>query len=117
MWLETARSCLSPIVELYAHTSPFEAFFPLVMHYLKAAFWFVLALAGPGSGQESSPSATAGVEALVQRRLPDHVDAFEFSIRPHTDSPAPIPDEFTVTSTDDGKIRVEGTTTSALVSG
>lgn len=89
------------------------------MHLVKTAFFFVAAWIGTGSAVDT-PS-TAGLESLVRRRLPDHVGSFEFSIRApqgvSTHALKPIPDEYTVTSTEDGKIRVEGTTLSALSSG
>lgn len=84
------------------------------MHLVKTAFWLVAAWVGTGSADTPS---TKGIESLVKRRLPDHADSFEFSIRVTESALTPIPDEYTVTSTDSGKIRVEGTTLSALASG
>lgn len=62
-------------------------------------------------------SATSGVEALVRRRLP-HIEAgFEFAIINATASESKKHDSYVVSSTDDAKVRVEGTTTSALLTG
>lgn len=105
---------LSTSLELCTSASVFAPFVPLAMHLVKTAFWFLAAWIGTGSADTPS---TAGIEALVKRRLPDHADAFEFRIRSTDRAQTPIPDIYTVTSADNGKILVEGTTLSALASG
>lgn len=62
----------------------------------------------------SSPS-TAGIEALVQRRLPQHVHSFEFSIANATS--AGESDSYTVSTAQSGKVKVEGNSLSALATG
>ncbi|KAK5996206.1 Alpha-N-acetylglucosaminidase [Cladobotryum mycophilum] len=58
--------------------------------------------------------STAGVEALVRRRLPQHADAFEFTlVDGHDDND----ESYIVKSSGDGKVHVQGTTLSALLSG
>ena len=61
--------------------------------------------------------STDGVAALVQRRLPQHADAFEFTLVNISTSTTRENDSYTVTSTVGGKIVVEGNTVSALLSG
>lgn len=62
-----------------------------------------------------------GILGLVKRRLPDHADGFQFRLvgddieLPLTGQPAI--DEYTVSSTRDGKILVEGNSPIALASG
>jgi alpha-N-acetylglucosaminidase len=68
------------------------------------------------TGAAAAPS-TAGIEALVQRRLPNHVDSFEFSIVNETDPLSWENDEYAVSTTCDGKILVEGSSLSALATG
>ena len=67
--------------------------------------------------------STAGIEALVRRRLPNHVDNFSFSL---SDSPLSSTttnitgkpnDEFTVSNGADGKIDISGNSPIALSSG
>jgi hypothetical protein len=63
-------------------------------------------------------SSTAGVEALVQRRLPRHAGSFEFAIvnASASDSP-PTNDSYVVSTNREGKIQVDGNSPSALLSG
>jgi alpha-N-acetylglucosaminidase len=63
----------------------------------------------------TAPS-TAGIEALVQRRLPRHVHSWEFSIV-NASVPGQGNDTYTVSSTKNGTILVEGNTISALSMG
>lgn len=79
-----------------------------------ACVWLLSAI---GAAATSSTSSTAGVESLVKRRLPDHADSFEFALELSSHGSALTNDSYTVSSTRDGKIRIEGTTTSALLSG
>lgn len=63
-----------------------------------------------------------GILDLVKRRLPDHVDRFEFchtgnETFPISTAIRAINDEYTVSSTPDGKILVEGNSVIALASG
>jgi alpha-N-acetylglucosaminidase len=71
----------------------------------------------------AAPS-TAGIEALVQRRLPQHTGDFEFSIVGWNENSSSLAslestsnDTYTVSSGQDGKIKVEGNSLSALASG
>ena len=66
---------------------------------------------------------TAGIEALVQRRLPDHADKFSFSL---TGAPSSLTatnitsspnDEYTVSSGNNGTLHVSGNSPIALASG
>ena len=70
----------------------------------------------------ASAQSTRGIIDLVQRRLPNHVDDFTFRIL--EDSMEPINtatnvsnDVYSVSSTPDGKILVEGNSLIALASG
>lgn len=63
----------------------------------------------------SAPS-TAGIEALVQRRLPRHAHSLEFSIV-NASLPGQENDSYTVSSTKNGKNLIEGNTLSALSTG
>lgn len=63
-----------------------------------------------------------GIQDLVQRRLPDHVNDFEFVLtsnesKPITTAIRAINDNYVVSSSANGKIRVEGNTPIALASG
>lgn len=72
------------------------------------------------NSSSTSTSATAAVEALVERRLPEHVDSFVFSIVNASATTAqglPVNDTYSVSSTDDGMIHVEGNSVSGLLSG
>jgi alpha-N-acetylglucosaminidase len=73
----------------------------------------LLALATVAS---ASVPSTAGIDSLVRRRLPHHVDAFEFSIETDETSSNPK-DSYKVFSTKNGKVHVQGTTVSAVLSG
>jgi alpha-N-acetylglucosaminidase len=84
------------------------------MRASKTCVWLLSAI---GAVATSSTSSTAGVESLVQRRLPSHANSFEFALEPSSHGSALTNDSYTVSSTKDGKIRIEGTTTSALLSG
>lgn len=68
------------------------------------------------TGVFSTP--TEGIYNLVKRRLPEHVDSFEFSLVDDggSDSNVPLNAEFVVTASG-GKVRIEGNSLSALSSG
>ncbi|KAK1239757.1 hypothetical protein MKX07_001211 [Trichoderma sp. CBMAI-0711] len=83
------------------------------MRVLKSCVWLLSAV---GVAASSYQSPTEGVESLVKRRLPQHVDSFEFVLEPPHGSGV-VNDSYTVSSTKNGKVRIEGTTTSALLSG
>jgi alpha-N-acetylglucosaminidase len=80
-----------------------------MMWWSKALCLVVLA----GSGLAHS---TQGIYNLIQRRMPLHADSFELSLVDSI-SNATGHDQYTVSSVSKGKIRVEGTTLSALSSG
>ncbi|KUJ18115.1 putative alpha-N-acetylglucosaminidase [Mollisia scopiformis] len=65
--------------------------------------------------------STQGIVDLVARRMPNHVDFFEFQLIGNKTVPAysasKANDEYMVSSTTDGKILVEGNSLSALASG
>jgi alpha-N-acetylglucosaminidase len=63
----------------------------------------------------AAPS-TAGIKALVQRRLPRHAESFEFAIVNAT-QPGQQNDSYTVSSTSHDKILIQGNTLSALSTG
>lgn len=87
------------------------------MRLVKLVSW-AAAAAGVGAivTQTSAPS-TAGVEALVQRRLPHHSESFEFAIVNAPDSTELVNDTFKVSSTRNGKFLIQGNTVGALLSG
>ena len=66
--------------------------------------------------------STAGIEALVQRRLPNHVDSFSFSLTgtPLSSTSTNITDrpndEYTVSNGADGKFHISGNSPIALAS-
>ena len=63
--------------------------------------------------------STQGILDLVQRRLPDHVDDFEFRLLASGtgNSSRPVNDNYVISSTTDAKILVQGNSLSALSSG
>jgi alpha-N-acetylglucosaminidase len=63
--------------------------------------------------------STNGILDLVQRRLPKHVDDFEFRVLANgtENSTKAVNDNYVVSSTSDGKILVEGNSLSGLSSG
>lgn len=70
----------------------------------------------------ASAQSTAGISALVKRRMPNHVDSFAFSVVPEMVLPSSNEtraknDAYKVSSTTDGKILVEGSSLSAIASG
>lgn len=68
----------------------------------------------------ATKASTDGIINLVKRRIPDHVDDFEFRLVGDIEFPLtgqPPNDEYTVSSTPDGKILVEGNSPIALASG
>jgi alpha-N-acetylglucosaminidase len=82
-------------------------------------FWMLLCASALFAA--GTPASTDGIRNLVKRRLPDHVDGFEFQLVgngiefPLTSRPAI--DEYSVSSMADGKILVEGNSPIALASG
>ncbi|KAL7809425.1 putative alpha-N-acetylglucosaminidase [Trichoderma gracile] len=82
-----------------------------------AAFGGLMAIAGATTILESMGSttySTAGIEALVRRRLPQHEHSFTFSLSANTESES---ESYTVTTTHDGRIRVQGTSLSSILYG
>ncbi|OIW28203.1 putative alpha-N-acetylglucosaminidase [Coniochaeta ligniaria NRRL 30616] len=82
---------------------------PIILPALAAAAG-VLAIGG-------ADVSTAGIEALVQRRLPQHTGAFQFKLVNVSTEESRGNDTYVVSCGDDGKIIVQGTTLSALLSG
>lgn len=87
-----------------------------MMHLLLYLTWLVTAVA------VAIIQSTQGILDLVQRRLPDHVDGFEFRLTgnetfPITTAIRTVNDEYTISSTSDGKVLVEGNSVIALASG
>jgi alpha-N-acetylglucosaminidase len=71
---------------------------------------------GVGAFALQTSVSTAGVESLVQRLLPQHASSFRFALvdAPNADV---TKDTYTVSSTNDGSILVQGNSVSALLSG
>jgi alpha-N-acetylglucosaminidase len=69
----------------------------------------------------ATSQSVQGILDLVQRRLPDHVGDFEFRLLGNGSSSFSITtkenDEYSISSTTDGKILVEGNSLIALASG
>ena len=70
----------------------------------------------------ASAQSTQGIIDLVQRRLPDHIDHFTFQLLGNRSGPISTAtnisnDVYSVSSTPDGKILVEGNSLIALASG
>jgi len=63
--------------------------------------------------------STQGILDLVQRRLPDHVDDFEFQLLASGtgNNSKPVNDNYIISSTTDAKILIQGNSLSALSSG
>ncbi|KAH9212547.1 putative alpha-N-acetylglucosaminidase [Leptodontidium sp. 2 PMI_412] len=74
------------------------------------SLWLTAALGG------LSALSTQGIESLVRRRLPAHIDDFEFRLLGNETSTGGN-DVYSVSSSEDGKILVEGNSLSALSSG
>lgn len=95
----------------------------LPMRLLRLISWAAVAASvGAGAGVSATltkPAAasTAGVEALVQRRLPEHRHKFEFALVNTSGSAEPGNDTYRVSSTSNGKFLIQGNTMSALLSG
>lgn len=82
--------------------------------------FFTAALAGIGSCISISNYSTAGIEALVRRRIPEHVNSFSFALSRNvslSNSTLPANDEYTVSNAHDGKIHISGNSPIALASG
>ncbi|EEA22743.1 hypothetical protein TMatcc_001598 [Talaromyces marneffei ATCC 18224] len=75
------------------------------------------AIAAPGSTSTSTSSqlSTTGIESLLQRRLPQHAHKFEFSVVNATSLGEN--DAYTVANAENGRIKVEGSSLSALATG
>lgn len=72
----------------------------------------------------STQFLTTGIEELLRRRLPDHADQFSFVLSPDpSNSHKPtagngnVFDRYLIDTSDDGRVRVQGNTLSALNSG
>lgn len=65
--------------------------------------------------------STEGIYSLVKRRMPEHANSFQFSlvnVTNETKTPSEKPnDRYIVSTSEDGKIQVEGNSLSALSSG
>lgn len=72
----------------------------------------LLVLAGSGFAK-----STQGIYSLLQRRMPLHANSFELSLVDSIGDSTTGHDHYSVSSTSEGKILVEGTTLSALSSG
>lgn len=70
-----------------------------------------------GRGLLASHLSTAGIEGLLKRRLPNHADQFEFSLASSPHEATPSNDTFEISNADYGKIRIEGTSISAILTG
>ncbi len=84
------------------------------MRWTSRIAW-LLAVAVP-FGVASSPS-TSGIESFVKRRLPKHAQNFEFAVTDAAESSAAANETYIVSSSDNGKIKVEGSTVSAVMQG
>lgn len=87
------------------------------MLLVKIISWAAVAVGAGAALASTSAHSTAGVEALVKRRLPQHSDKFEFAIVNAPDSKELANDTYSVTSTHDGRFLIRGNTVSALLSG
>jgi len=85
----------------------------MIMLLLRVWIWAICLISGVAA------QSTQGIIDLVKRRLPDHVDDFEFRHfgNGNSNSTEAQNDEYMVSSTTDGKILVEGNSLSALSSG
>ncbi|KOS20680.1 Alpha-N-acetylglucosaminidase [Escovopsis weberi] len=87
------------------------------MRLLSAVAWAVSVVHVAAAAASRQPS-TAGIEALLKRRLPDHADAFELSlVEPCSQDSNKTVESYYVQNGKDGKIVVEGSTISAILSG
>ena len=87
---------------------------PPIMFLSGILIWIIFAVAVPAA------QSTDGILNLVKRRLPNNVDDFEFRLLENNAVPLtakPTNDEYSVSSTPDGKIMVEGNSLIALASG
>lgn len=66
-------------------------------------------LTGPSLAQ-----STQGIYDLVQRRMPQHADSFQFSVVNFTNQ---LQDHYVVSTLDNGTVSVQGNSLSALSSG
>lgn len=62
-------------------------------------------------------SSTAGIQAFVKRRIPNHAKDFVFMLEDAYHESNDTYDSYSVSSTHQGKIIVKGSTLSALMSG
>ena len=60
--------------------------------------------------------STRGIYKLVQRRMPLHANRFEFSLVDFIQNGSDY-DQYLISSTPNGKVRIEGTTLSAIAYG
>jgi hypothetical protein len=88
------------------------------MRYLSVVVWALFGV----SHATAQAISTQGISDLVKRRIPQHADSFQFSlvnaipsvILSAADKPN---DQYVVSTSDDGKVLVEGNSLSALSSG
>ena len=73
------------------------------------------AVAAPAARCADSEPSTTGIESLLQRRLPQHAEKFEFSIVNATSLGEN--DVYAVSNGENGKIKVVGSSLSALATG
>lgn len=73
----------------------------------------ILLLGGLLTGRSLAQS-TQGIYDLVQRRMPQHADSFQFLLVNSTDQPQ---DQYVVSTLDNGTVSVQGNSLSALSSG
>lgn len=65
----------------------------------------------------SHQASTDGITALVQRRMPNHVNQFQFQLVDDKGTNATVNDRYNVLSGADGKVVVQGNSASALAIG
>lgn len=80
------------------------------MRWSQPLLWLCAAL--PAVAQ-----STEGIEDLVKRRMPNHVDNFHFTLVDANATTSDSHDSYIVSSAPDGKIQVQGNSLSALSSG
>lgn len=78
------------------------------MRWTTSLLWLIAALA--------TAQSTDGLYKLIKRRLPNHVDLFQFELKNYTGGENEY-DQFVVRTTPNGTVLVEGNTLSALSSG
>lgn len=87
------------------------------MRVLNLLAWAIVAVSTVSTAVAASTPSTDGIRNLVKRRLPHHVDGFQFELVNATASREWTNDEYTVETGEDGTILVQGNSLSALASG